>query len=78
MFLKHKPTGDLVEVLTLREIYDPWEKMIQGRYHAGEEIQDPEPFPKDKLMFPSGESLPQCWLDPTYLKHLPKKTAIAL
>jgi hypothetical protein len=78
MFLKHKPTGDLVEVLTLREIYDPWEKMIQGRYHAGEEIQDPEPFPKDELMFPSGESLPQCWLDPTYLKHLPKKTAIAL
>ena len=73
MFLKHKPTGDLVEVLTLPEMYNPCQNMIQGRFHAGEEMQDPENFPKADLIFPSGESLPQCWLDPTYLKHLPQK-----
>jgi len=77
MFLKHKPSGDLVEVLTIPEIYNPGEKMIQGRFHAGEEMQDPENFPKEDLIFPSGESLPQCWIDPAYLQHLPQKKAVA-
>lgn len=78
MFLKHKPTGDLVEVITLSDIYDPCLNMIQGRFHAGQEMQDAEQFPKDELIFPSGESLPQCWLDPAYVKRLPTKEAIAL
>lgn len=77
MFLRHKLSGDLVEVLALPEVYDPGQKITKGRFHAGEEIQDPEPFSKEELIFPSGESLPQCWLDPAYLQHLPQKAAIA-
>ena len=66
MFLKHKSNGQLVEVLTLDSMYDPCLKEITGRMHAGEEMQDPETFMKSELIFPSGESLPICWLDPHY------------
>ena len=37
-----------------------------GQYHAGEEMQDPEIFLKSELIFPSGEPLPVCWIDPHY------------
>lgn len=66
MFLQHEPSGSLVEVLTLDSLYDPCCSEITGRFHAGEEMQDPETFHKSHLIFPSGESLPQCWLDPHY------------
>lgn len=66
MFLMHKPHGELVEVLTIENLYDPCQNQITGRYHCGEELQDPETFMKSELMFPSGESLPVCWLDPHY------------
>ncbi|NES85234.1 MAG: acetyltransferase [Moorea sp. SIO2B7] len=66
MFLKHKPSGDLVEVLTMDDLYDPCLSEFKGRFHAGEEMQDAENFPKSDVMFPSGESLPLCWLDPDY------------
>jgi hypothetical protein len=65
MFLKDK-SGNLVEVLTLADLYDPCLKDIQGRFHAGEELQEPEIFPKMELLFPSGEGLPRCWIDPHY------------
>ena len=66
MFLKHKSNGQLIEVLTLDSMYDPCLKEITGRMHAGEEMQDPETFMKSELIFPSGESLPVCWLNPHY------------
>ena len=66
MFLQHKSNGQLVEVLTLDSMYDPCIKEITGRLHAGEEMQDPETFSKSELIFPSGESLPTCWLNPHY------------
>ena len=66
MFLKHKFNGQLVEVLTLDSMYDPCLQEITGRMHAGEEMQEPETFIKSELIFPSGESLPICWLDPHY------------
>jgi hypothetical protein len=66
MFLKHKPSGNLVEVLTLDSVYDPCQKVITGRFHAGEEMQDPETFVKSHLVFPSDEPLPVCWLEPNY------------
>ncbi|AFZ37315.1 hypothetical protein Sta7437_3828 [Stanieria cyanosphaera PCC 7437] len=76
MFLKHKQSGDLVEILEMEEIYDPCKQSITGRFHAGEEMQDPETFAKSNLIFPSGESLPLCWLDPKYQEHLSsQKTA---
>lgn len=66
MFLKSKTNGDLVELLEVKNLYDPCRKEILGRYHAGEEMQDPEIFLKSELIFPSGESLPRCWLDSDY------------
>lgn len=66
MFLKHKPTGNLVEVLTLEQVYEPSWDQIEGRFHAGQEMQDAQQFEKSKLIFPSGESLPECWLNAEY------------
>lgn len=66
MYLKHIPSGDLVEVLDMRSLVDPLRKQIVGRFHAGEELQDPANFAKSDLSFPSNESLPRCWLDPNY------------
>lgn len=66
MFLKHKRDGILVEVLTMDDLYDPCVETLIGRAHAGEELQDPIAYLKTELMFPSGELLPQCWLDVHY------------
>ena len=74
MFLKYKSSGDLVELLDVQNLYDPFKVEILGRFHAGEELQDPEMFQKSELIFPSGESLPRCWLDPDY-QHIIHKQA---
>ena len=68
MYLKDKKSGDLVEVLDVKALADPFKDAIQGRFHVGEELQDPMDFNKSDLCFPSDESLPQCWLDPNYKK----------
>lgn len=74
MFLKHKHTEDLIEVLTVDTLYNPCRSEIKGQIHAGEEMQDPEMFDKSDLVFPSGEALPRCWVDACYqggeIKHL--------
>ena len=66
MYLKHKASGDLVEVMDTAALFDPCRDAIQGRFHAGEELQDPATFTKSELVFPSDEALPRCWLDPHY------------
>ena len=66
MFLKHEANGKLTEVLSLTDLFNPNHGALVGRYHAGEELQDPEKFAKAELIFPSGEKLPQCWLDVHY------------
>ena len=66
IYLKHAQTGDLVEILDVAALFDPCKPMVMGRYHAGEELQDAEQFAKSALLFPSGERLPRCWLDPDY------------
>lgn len=66
MFLKDRNNGDLVEVLTLKDLFDPCQEVVVGRYQQGEEVQDPEKLRKSELLFPSGEKLPMCWLDPHY------------
>ena len=78
MFLEHRPSGDLVEVLALEELYNPCRCEITGRLHAGEEMQDPETFVKSELIFPSGEPLPRCWIDAHYREKIPVKGAIAI
>ncbi len=66
MFLKDKTKGELVEILTLKELFDPFQDEVVGRYQQGEEVQDPEKLKKAELLFPSGEVLPKCWIDPHY------------
>jgi len=66
MFLKDKTSGDLVEVLDAEALVDPCRETVNGRFHAGEEMQEPRDFAKAELLFPSGESLPRCWVDPHY------------
>ena len=66
MFLQHKFTNDLIEILNIQELYDPCVDQVTGQNHCGEEMQDPELFRKSELVFPSGEALPHCWLDRHY------------
>ena len=66
MFLKQKKDGHLVEVLGLTDLVNPTHKNLVGRLHCGEEMQDPESFAKDDLIFQSGEPLPRCWQDVHY------------
>ena len=66
MYLKHQPSGDMVEVLDLAALFDPFKTSTRGRFHAGEELQEETEFTKAELQFPSGEPLPRCWVDPHY------------
>ena len=66
MFLKHRKTGDAVEITDLAALFDPFSDRVPGRFHSGEELQDVEEFPKTSLEFPSGEALPRCWTDSGY------------
>ena len=72
MFLQESSTGHLVEVLTVQDLMDPFCDILIGRYNIGEELPDPAKFPKSGLIFPSGEALPQCWLDSHYREHMKK------
>jgi hypothetical protein len=47
-------------------LFDPFKAEVPGRLHVGEELQEPADFSKSDLVFPSGESLPRCWLDGHY------------
>jgi hypothetical protein len=69
MFLMQKTTEKLVEVLSLADLFNPNHEQVVGRFHAGEEMQDPEKFNKRDLLFPSGEFLPKCWQDSRYREH---------
>lgn len=66
MYLKNNTNGDLVEMLDLAALFDPNQSTVSGRYHAGEEMQEATTFAKSELLFPSGESLPRCWVDVSY------------
>lgn len=69
MFLTYTPDGSLVDVRNLGALVDPFVTEVEGCFHAGEEIQDPQAFVKLELCFPSGEPLPRCWMDPSYSRH---------
>ena len=66
MFLKHVPTGDLIDVVNLDELFDPTQAQVQGRDQAGQEEQEVATYPKEQLAFPSGEPLPQSWKSANY------------
>jgi len=66
MFLQQKQNHEMLEVLSLKELFDPFTTSLVGRYQHGEEVQDAEKFEKTNLQFLSGEQLPRCWLDAHY------------
>ena len=66
MLLTQSSSGHLVEVLDLKNLFDPYDDSVLGRLNIGEELPEPEKFAKANLIFPSGENLPRCWIDPHY------------
>ncbi len=77
MFLLQKRTRSLIEILSTQELFDPFVLEVMAQSHAGEELQEPEPFLKSELVFPSGEELPRCWIDPDYRHLYPRPLATA-
>jgi hypothetical protein len=69
MLLQKKENGTLVKILDILEVISPNQTEVTVQVQAGEEEQDPERVQKINLIFPSGESLPRCWLDAEYQKE---------
>lgn len=66
MLLKNKKSDGLIEITELTQLINPQEEQVTGQEQAGQEEQNPEFFKKEDLIFPSGESLPRCWLESDY------------
>ena len=66
MLLKSKEEDGLVEIQEVSELIDPFKEEVMAQIQEGQNEQPPEPFKKSDLIFPSGEELPQCWLDSNY------------
>ena len=66
MLLKETVHNELVEVLSVNDLFNPFCDELVGRFSHGEEAQDPGKFRKSDLVFQSGEQLPRCWIDPHY------------
>ncbi len=69
MFLQDTQSDSLIKISDPKHLFDPNQATIQGRRQTGEEEQPPESFAKSQLIFPSGEPLPQCWLDANYREN---------
>lgn len=66
MFLKDKESGSLIEIIDIQPLISPTSSAVPGRDQAGQEEQEPTTYQKEKLVFPSGENLPLCWMDENY------------
>jgi hypothetical protein len=66
MLLQLKDSGELLKILDVQELIDPSIDSINARDQQGQEEQSPESYKKEDLVFPSGESLPRCWMDANY------------
>jgi len=66
MFLQLKDSSNIIKVLDFEKLIDPNTNTIHGQGQLGEEEQEPDTYQKQNLVFPSGESLPRCWLDANY------------
>ena len=66
MFLSETKTGDLVEIFDTRDLSNPFKTTLLVQFQRGEDLTEPEMIEKSKLCFPSGEALPNCWLDGHY------------
>jgi hypothetical protein len=66
MFLQDKQNGTLIEVNDVTALINPNQSTIPGQDQSGQEEQDSVDYDKANLIFPSGESLPRCWVDANY------------
>jgi len=66
MFVKDTQAQTLIKILEPDQLFDPVQQQVKGQEQAGQNEQPPRDFDKSRLKFPSGESLPQCWIDPEY------------
>ncbi|NJL87948.1 MAG: acetyltransferase [Leptolyngbyaceae cyanobacterium SM1_1_3] len=66
MLMQNKETGILFKVTDTEALINPTESEATGQHQAGQEEQPPESVSKAQLVFPSGEQLPLCWVDPDY------------
>ncbi|BAU07612.1 hypothetical protein FIS3754_35430 [Fischerella sp. NIES-3754] len=64
--LQLKDSGELLKILDVQELIDLSIDTIHARDQEGQEEQSPEAYKKEDLVFPSGESLPRCWMDANY------------
>ncbi|MBE9212116.1 acetyltransferase [Plectonema cf. radiosum LEGE 06105] len=66
MFLQLKNDGELIKVTDVQQLINPNTDSIEAKQQQGQEEQPSESFKKENLVFPSGESLPRCWIDADY------------
>ncbi|OAN11081.1 acetyltransferase [Photobacterium jeanii] len=66
MFLKETRSGDLVDVIDMSSLTNPFNQQVTVQYQSGEDLADPVAIDKQQLAFPSGEQLPECWLNGYY------------
>lgn len=66
MFLSEAKSGDLVEILDMHDLSNPFKQRLRVQFQRGEDLAEPEYMEKSLLCFPSGEQLPLCWLDGHY------------
>lgn len=66
MLLQLKENGELVKIVDVQELINPNTDTVQAKEQEGQEEQQADSYKKENLVFPSGESLPRCWLDANY------------
>ena len=66
MLLQLKDSGELVKVIDVQELINPNQDVVHAQQEEGQEEQQADSYKKENLVFPSGETLPRCWLDADY------------
>jgi hypothetical protein len=70
MYLKHIPSGDLVEVIDLQDVISPYSPTVLARGFKEQWVQRAEKYLKSELAFPSGEALPSCWTQESFHRRI--------
>ena len=71
MLLQLKENGELVKIVDVQELINPNTDTVQAKEQQGQEEQQADAYKKENLVFPSGESLPRCWIDANYKNATP-------
>ncbi|SHG95590.1 acetyltransferase [Ferrimonas marina] len=66
MLLRERYSGDLVEVIDSHALVNPFADRVSVQFQCGQDLADPEMCDKRALTFPSGEGLPECWVNGNY------------